>query len=323
MNKHKVYFGCISRYTKPKAIILDNEMEALIEQLVREKVALALKQSIGLSDKVVEPLVENTSTSSPISTTPSTSVVCSANISVSASPLETSTDKVTPSTSESSSTVSPTAPSLPSVSPSTTSSTTPSTVPTETLPISIPSLGPVLAACVVGKLLREGLKRESYRAPEPPRSDVLSNNIAQGAYTYKPIVVGHNGNAGPTGYTGAYGPTTQQEHIAIPSNLKGILGTWKGCIGSDLVHIRFEFTSSSKKLLAFFIPFTQPEPPFNNHTKPVSGPESLSKTVHYNCNSNTLLIEDGAFGAMTAWVVKDTIVGKTADGSQVNLVRDE
>ncbi len=118
------------------------------------------------------------------------------------------------------------------------------------------------------------------------------------------------------------------ESIEVPSQLKGILGTWKGYIGANLVNIRFEFTSERKNLLAYFTLFTQPSVPFNDYSDMISAaPETLSTKVKYSNLRGTLFIEDctvvdqATVTHMTAWVINNNIIGKLTDGSQVNLVK--
>jgi hypothetical protein len=56
-----------------------------------------------------------------------------------------------------------------------------------------------------------------------------------------------------------------------------------------------------------------------------SAPETLLTKVKYNNHHNTLFIEDctvvNQVTHLTAWVINNTIVGKLANGSQVNLVK--
>jgi hypothetical protein len=139
------------------------------------------------------------------------------------------------------------------------------------------------------------------------------------------INVAYDGPTGPTGVTSTNNGISKPESIGVPSHLKDILGTWKGCIGANLVSIKFEFTSERKNLLAYFTLFTQPQLPFNNYSDMVSAPESLSTKVNYNNCHNTLFIEDVPgvlIGPMTAWLINGNIIGKVTDGSQVHLVKD-
>jgi len=104
--------------------------------------------------------------------------------------------------------------------------------------------------------------------------------------------------------------------------LKNILGTWKGCIGNNLVSVRFEFTSESKNLLVYFTVCAPPMAPFDRFSIMNSNPETLASKVYYNRNTNTLFIEDCVLGPMTVWVVNNTIIGKLTNPEvNINLVK--
>ena len=173
--------------------------------------------------------------------------------------------------------------------------------------------------------LRPSLPNIHIHMSEPLKKDVLNANANAVAYINQPTPISSRGQSGPTGVSELpklVETTKVSPTINIPSNFKNILGTWMGMIGTDMVNIRFEFTSSSKKLIAFHTLFTQPEPPFTSDSKPLAGEENIYTKVIFNHATLTLLIEAGR-GSMTAWVVNGVITGKLADDRQVNLVKSE
>lgn len=167
----------------------------------------------------------------------------------------------------------------------------------------------------------------NIRVQEPPKHDLLNANVVANMHANTlpglDCMRRHNNTTGQMGFTGPMGsPGASKAQIEVPSYLEGILGVWKGMLGANMANIRFEFTSFSKKLIAFYTLFTQPGLPFTDLSTPTSLDETISSTVRFNYNTGVLLIEDGVLGPMTAWVVNGTIVGKLADGQQVHLVKD-
>lgn len=108
-----------------------------------------------------------------------------------------------------------------------------------------------------------------------------------------------------------------EDVVMVPSHFKDILGKWKGTIGGNLANIRFEFTSSTKKLLAFFTYFT----PSENPPTLLGSGENLVPDVLFVKGSGTLIIKSKDIGYIAAWLVNDNIIGKKENGEPVHLVK--